>query len=167
MVMVASAQKNHHKTVYFDGHERSDVVEYRKEFVSYMADINKRCKYDGNFPELDRNEKPIVVHHNESTFYANADQSRYWGDDYNTVLKQKSLGQSIMISDFIEEATGDFLCHNDEKARKLVETDTSIANSSWNRWIRQLTYLKPSFQTHRVCFYLIIPPSIRNIQMML
>ena len=39
-----------------------------------------------------------------------------------TVLKQKSLGQSIMISDFIEEATGDFLHHNDEKARKLVET---------------------------------------------
>ena len=26
-----------------------------------------------------------------------------------------------MISDFIEEATGDFLCHNDEKARKPVE----------------------------------------------
>ena len=27
------SQKNHHKTVYFDGHERTDVVEYWKEFV--------------------------------------------------------------------------------------------------------------------------------------
>ena len=27
-----------------------------------------------------------------------------------------------MISDFIEEAMGDFLHHNDEKARKPVET---------------------------------------------
>ena len=108
--------------LYFDGHERSDV-EYRHDFVSYMAGINRRCKYDSNYPELDQNEKLIIiVNHDESTFYANADQSRYWGDDYNTVLKQKSLGQSIMISDFIEEATGDFHCHHDEKDRKLVET---------------------------------------------
>lgn len=64
----------------------------------------------GNHPELDQNGKPIiVVHHDESTFYANADQSRYWGDEYSTVLKQKSLGQSIMVSDFIEEATGGFV----------------------------------------------------------
>ena len=87
-----------------------------------MVDVNGRCIYDGNHPELDQNEKPIiVVHHDKSTFYANANQSRYWGDEYSTVLKQKSLGQSIMVSDFIEEAT-EFLCHNDKNARKLVET---------------------------------------------
>ena len=64
----------------------NDVVEYRKEFVLYMAGISGRCICDGNHPELDQNEKPIlVVHHDESTFYANADQSRYWGDDYNSL----------------------------------------------------------------------------------
>ena len=69
--------------------------------MSSMADLNQRCKYDGNYPELERNGKPIIiVHHDESTFYANADQSRYWGDYYNKILKQKSLGQSIMASDF-------------------------------------------------------------------
>ena len=28
------------------------------------------------------------------------DQSYFWGDEHTNVLKQKSLGQSIMVSDF-------------------------------------------------------------------
>ena len=51
MAMVASAWIFSPQTVYFDGHERTDVVEYQKEFMSYMymAGINRRCKYDGNY----------------------------------------------------------------------------------------------------------------------
>ena len=41
-----------------------------------------------------------------------------------TVLKQKSLGQAIMVSDFIEEASGDYLRHDDDHARLLLETQT-------------------------------------------
>ena len=37
-----------------------------------------------------------------------------------TVLKQKSLGQAIMVSDFIEEASGDYLWHDDKQARLLT-----------------------------------------------
>ena len=87
-------QNSHHKAVYFDGHERDDV-------------------------------KPLIhIHHDESTFYANADQSRYWDDGTLSVLKQKSLGQAIMVSDFIDEATSDYLQHDDKMARLLLETNS-------------------------------------------
>ena len=136
-----------------------------------MADTNRRCKYDGNYPEQDQNEKPIiVVHHDESTFYANADQSRYCGDDYNTVLKQKSLGQSIMISDLSRRRQEIFfvtMMKRPENLWRLSTMDTSIVSSFWNRWILRLTYLKPSFQIHSVCSYLIMPLSIRSTQTML
>ena len=57
---------------------------------------------------LNKDERPlIIVHDDESTFYANADQTNYWSDGTVMVLKQKSLGQSIMVSDFIEEKSGD------------------------------------------------------------
>ena len=103
-------QINHQKGVYFDGHEREDVVEYRQKFTDRLHDLNRRCDYDGHVPNLAEGEKPlIIIHHDESTLYANADQSYYWSDGSNAILKQKSLGQAIMVSDFIEEKGNDFL----------------------------------------------------------
>ena len=47
--------------------------------------------------------RPIIcILHDESTFYSNADQSFHWSDDVSQALKQKSLGQTLMASDFIE-----------------------------------------------------------------
>ena len=47
---------------------------------------------------LQPSEKPpIIVHHDQSTYFANADQSHYWADYSTTILKQKSLGQDIMV----------------------------------------------------------------------
>ena len=49
-----------------------------------------------------------------------------------TVLKQKSLGQAIMVSDFIEEASGDYLRHDDEQARLLkTQTDGYFDNKKF------------------------------------
>ena len=39
-------------------------------------------------------------------YYVNCDQSYFWGDEHTNVLKQKSLGQSIMVSDFADELNG-------------------------------------------------------------
>lgn len=119
------SQKNHHKGMYFDGHERSDVVAYRSEFVSKVMELEPFCSRSGYTPVSREGQKPIiVVHHDESTFYSNADQSNYWSDGRMTILKQKSLGQAIMVSDFIEEASGDYLRHDDKQARLLLETQT-------------------------------------------
>ena len=90
------SQKNHHKGVHFDGHERSDVVEYRSEFVSKVLELEQLCARTGHTPVVrDGQRSIIVIHHDESTFYSNADQSNYWSDGEMTVLKQISLGQAI------------------------------------------------------------------------
>ena len=114
------SQKNHHKGVYFDGHERSDVVKFRNDFVSKIKGLEPLCERPGYTPVVSEGQRPIIViHHDESTFYSNADQSNFWSDGEMTVLKQKSLGQAIMVSDFIEEAGGDFLHHDDKHAHLL------------------------------------------------
>lgn len=65
------------KGVYFDGHDRDDVVAYRKEFLGKLNELDdKSIKFDGVIPQLPPEEKPIIwVVHDESTYYANCDQS--------------------------------------------------------------------------------------------
>ena len=70
---------------------------------------------------LNEKERPTIrVYHDESTFYANAQQSSYWNDGTNTVLRQKSIGQAIMVSDFIDEVNG-YLKIDAMEARKMLE----------------------------------------------
>ena len=68
-------------------------------------------------------------------------QSHYWADDHVAVLKQKSLGQAIMVSDFIEEETADYLLHNGREARLLLETQQDGYFDS------------DKFLDHRRCFH--------------
>ena len=98
----------------FDGHERDDVVIAREEYLSILEKADQK-KY-GSQNVLQENERPIIrVYHDESTFYANAQQSSYWNDGTKTVLRQKSMGSAIMVSDFIDEVGG-FLEIGDMKA---------------------------------------------------
>ena len=90
-----------------------------------MLEVDRKCIYLNHVPELHENERPlIIVHHDESTFYANADQTYHWADEKVNVMQQKSLGQAIIVSDFIEEATGDYLKHNSSEARLILETQS-------------------------------------------
>ena len=80
-----SYRKNE-KTIFFDGHERKDVVAYRQEWSKRMLQYMERSEfYEGEFqdeviePVLKEGEKKIVfVTHDESTFYAN-DGKRIFG----------------------------------------------------------------------------------------
>ena len=71
---------HHQKGVYFDGHDRADVVAYRNTFLANMDTLDKRSiMFDGNIPEL-RGAQPLIrVVHDASTFHANCDQS-YFGE---------------------------------------------------------------------------------------
>ena len=113
---------HHQKGVYFDGHERQDVVQHRSEFLSNLLELDKITITPSNLtPLCPEGVKPLIrVVHDESTYYANCDQSYFWGDEHTNVLKQKSLGQSIMVSDFIDNVNG-FLQFNDSKARVMIE----------------------------------------------
>ena len=95
----------HHQ---FDGHEREDVVQYRGKFLATLKELDKVTIVPNNTnPVCPNGVKPLIrVVHEESTFYANCEQSYLWGDCQTNVLKQKSLGQSIMVSDFIDELNG-------------------------------------------------------------
>jgi len=117
------AQVHHQKGVFFDGHDRDDVVADRNDFLSTLSEYDKKSlTFDGTVPELAAREKPYIrVAHDECTYYANCDQSFFWGDSETNVLKQKSLGTSIMVSDFIDEVSG-FVRDGQDQARLLLET---------------------------------------------
>ena len=101
-------QVDHQKGVFFDGHEREDLVLYRRELMDKLEEFDKKTISPHLPPPvLAENEQSMIrVVHDESTFYSNADQTRFWSDGYVPVLRQKSLGSSIMVSDFIVEGHG-------------------------------------------------------------
>ena len=104
LINLGLGQLHHQKGVYFNGHDRRDVVEHRKEFLSKLAKLDKKTiSCDGPPPQLPDGERPIIrVVHDESTYYANCDQTYFWGDDETNVIKQKkSLGSSLMVSDLL------------------------------------------------------------------
>lgn len=47
------SQVHHQKGVYFDGHDRDDVVAYRQDFLKQLELLDKKTiKYDGITPDL-------------------------------------------------------------------------------------------------------------------
>ena len=133
---------HHQKSVYFDGHDRDDVVLYREEFLKAMDELDKKSLtvYE-NTPELEEGEKSLIrVVHDESTYFANSDQSYFWGDEGTNVLKQKSLGASIMVSDFVDEVSG-FVRDGEEMARVQLEPQREGYFTNDHLMRRQLTFL--------------------------
>ena len=110
---------DHQKGVFFDGHDREDVTSYRKELLDKLGGLDETtitptCPSP---PLVDGERKYIRIAHDEST----ADQTRFWNDGESQVLRQKSLGSSVMVSDFIVEGYG-YLCDDKEAARLYLET---------------------------------------------
>ena len=90
--------------------------------MSKLAELDKKTiSCDGPAPQLPDGERSIIrIVHNESTYYANCDQTYFWGDDETNVIKQKSLGSSLMVSDFVDETIG-FLQDDSSEARVILE----------------------------------------------
>ena len=97
------------KDIYFDGHERSDVVAYRKEWLKRMFVYKKNMKdFDGDMldvilePQLQPGEKEFIqVTHDECHFYANDGRRRIWVQEKENTLRPKHMGRSIMVSAFL------------------------------------------------------------------
>jgi hypothetical protein len=99
--------------MYVDGHEREDVVAYRREFIQRWKQYEKRMttysndgiptEPQGGFavPQIGW-FKLILVTHDESTFYANDQRKVKWiHKDERMAPQPKGEGASIMISDFL------------------------------------------------------------------
>ncbi|ODQ69436.1 hypothetical protein LIPSTDRAFT_187160 [Lipomyces starkeyi NRRL Y-11557] len=77
----------HTKDVYFDGHERHDVVQYRqqwaKRMIAYRSQMNE---YDGRDDEW--------------YFHSNDDNAITWTERGESIIKKKGQGLGLMVSDF-------------------------------------------------------------------
>ena len=126
------------KGIFIDGHERSDVVESRKEFLRKMVKIGflhftnaptedamKAIPQDVDPPTLEKRSKTVVFFHDESTFQANDDQSLQWGQKDEKIMKPKSKGAGIMVSDFIDEHNG-FLVLTEEEYLRAKQSSSTI-----------------------------------------
>ena len=106
------------KGMYIDGHERADVVEYRKGFVERWREYERRFviyENDGNvlstptgFPVPQGVRfRLILVTHDESTFYENDRRKLQWvNNKAKPVAEKKGEGQSIMVSEFLTSEWG-------------------------------------------------------------
>ena len=104
---------DHKKGRYCDGHERSDVVEYRSKSLRKIIGLgflnkNNAPTTDLECPSDDQVSKIVVIFHDESTFQSNDNQKTFWGNKDVQILKPKSKGSGIMVSDFVEEHNGYF-----------------------------------------------------------
>lgn len=129
------------KGVYIDGHERDDVIEHRKKFLCQLVAGGFLVKEDAptdeaksafpsdiSSPLPQSKEKRIFIFHDECTYNANDDEMLQWGTVDSQLIRLKSRGSGIMVSDFITERDG-FLCLTTEEhlAAKLLNPNIPMA----------------------------------------
>ena len=128
------------KGTYVDRHKRDDVVEYRKRFlrkVVALGFLNKEnapteeakeaLLVDLHAPPQEVIEKTIILFHDETTFQANEDQPTPWAEKSTctSVMRPKSKGSGIMMSDFIDEKCG-YLSLTQEEYEEAKKNDPTI-----------------------------------------
>ena len=128
------------KGIYYDGHERKDVVEYRRKFLRKVAALGFLNKANAptlaagqslpaeiDIPSDDRIEKNVIFFHDESTFQANDDQPTQWGNEAmkGGMLRPKSRGAGVMVSDFIDEKNG-YLRLTDDEFKKACDQNVVV-----------------------------------------
>ena len=126
------------KGTYVDGHERDDVVEYRKRFLRKMValgllnkenapteEATEALPADLHAPPLEVIEKTIILFHDETTFQANEDQPTLWAEKGTSVMRPKSKGSGIMMSNFIDEKCG-YLSLTQEEYEEAKKNDPTI-----------------------------------------
>ena len=126
------------KGTFVDGHEREDVVEYRKTFLRKMAalgflnegnapteEARKALPTDLDPPRPEVMSKTVFIFHDETTFQANDDQPTLWASKGTNVMRPKSKGSGIMVSDFISERDG-YLGLTEDEYRMAKQVDPTI-----------------------------------------
>ena len=126
------------KGIFIDGHERSDVIESRKLFLRKMVklgflhftnapteDSANSLPTDIDPPTNERRTKTVIFFRDESTFMSNEDQPTQWGSKEEKMLKPKSKGSGIMVSDFVDEHNY-FLAFSDEEYEIAVTKHPNI-----------------------------------------
>lgn len=125
------------KGTFVDGHERDNVVEYRRKFLGRMVslgflnsdnaptdDAKKALPTDITSPSNVIDET-VFLFHNETTCQANEDQPTLWAPKGTKVIGPKSKGRRIMISDLICKRSG-YLALTDNEYEQAKQRDSTI-----------------------------------------
>ena len=112
---------------YTDGHERKDVIVYRKKYLNKLKGLEQAHKppptcTDGipswNAGNETKQKRIVFIYHDESVFKANDAPSMGWHDPQGSrATRPKGKGKGIMISDFVEEYGG-FLALTDDELQR-------------------------------------------------
>lgn len=106
------------KHIYFDGHEREDVIAYRQdEYCPQMLLLRDMVmiRYEGEdmdvevWGELLKNPgqiKHVLVVHDEVLFHSKDNATMVWTHDENGRPIFKGKGDSVMVSGFASECVG-------------------------------------------------------------
>lgn len=102
------------KGIFFDGHERADVVESRKSFLDkmksllpYFVEFSENGlmvskEYPNDCVVSGPDQRPIIIITNdESTFSANDGRQKVGTLNSQGILQPKGKGKGIMVSDFL------------------------------------------------------------------
>lgn len=127
------------KDVYYDSHERPDVIElieYRKHFLNKIFELEKRIPKSLNdniivleVPILNVNEKHhILITHDEFTFYANDEKKTFWKPVGYQSLQKKGAGLSLHVSNFLTEIDG---CLKTEENETCVIMKSETNHDGW------------------------------------
>ncbi|SAM02738.1 hypothetical protein [Absidia glauca] len=116
------------KGIFFDGHERPDVVTYREAWATRMMNKSRSMTmYEGEDMEIEilPSLRPgykmhVMVTHDESVFYANDGKNKGWFLPGEVHLRSKGPGRSIMVSEFQCPCHGT-MRHNGMVSKKLFE----------------------------------------------
>ncbi|KAF8303445.1 hypothetical protein DL93DRAFT_2066830, partial [Clavulina sp. PMI_390] len=131
------------KGIYYDGHEREDVVDYRNN--TYLPLLHKyedrMVQYHGpdlvrTPPKLAEGEKQIIANfHDECSFHGNDFRTSAWSVNKGSMpLQKKGRGRLIHVSDFINEEDGRLVERNDageitDEARVVI-----FPGANGDRW---------------------------------
>ncbi|KAF4659728.1 hypothetical protein FOL47_007473 [Perkinsus chesapeaki] len=103
-------------TLYVDGHEREDVVADRKRLYNELEEVRPSLLTidDSTLEQVDNEGAThVLISQDEKIHHSGDTQRRYWSDGRFTKLRQKSLGRTVMTSDFLSEIYG-FVRYSEE-----------------------------------------------------
>ena len=121
-----------------DGHERSDVVAYRKEYLGMIKQL-----HDTHLPppppsdemaaipppDAEFRKKLTLIYQDGSIFSTNEGQLWAWATDDQSVIQPKTKGAGIMVSDYVDQHSG-FLQLTPAEAELAKANDPSFPTTA-------------------------------------
>ncbi|KAI7964836.1 hypothetical protein MJO29_002934 [Puccinia striiformis f. sp. tritici] len=148
MLKLGYRPQEYRKGLYFDGHERPDVLEARKKYIEDFDLHRQRSRiYEGDKLDtappvsaaaLANGKETVFVYHDESTIHAKEKPKSAWLLPGTRELRSKNAGRLIHISDFILETTGRLRLLKEQLQGTTIESNDAATiiypGSTGDKW---------------------------------